>query len=260
LAEVVFWDGEDHGDGLNLRDNGEREISGRLHDVAGIDETQADPSGDWRDDVAIVHLDLIELDHAFVEFQSALLLENDFFLIVESLFRDGVAVPGIVITLEVHLCLGEKIGVAFERTLCLKQGGLVGAGVNVNQRIAFADELALLVMDSGDDAVYLAGDRGRVNGRDGADRIEVDADVALLRGCTHEVDRATATSGRFRGGRRSVTLAQDEVESHREDEEHKNPDDGLDTFVPGGRNERLMLRTRGWANILISRQVGDPLS
>jgi len=74
-----------------------------LHDVARIDEAQSDSAGDWRDDVAIVHLDLIEAYDAFIEFERALLLEDDLFLIIEGLFGNGLAIPGFVITQKIHL-------------------------------------------------------------------------------------------------------------------------------------------------------------
>ena len=154
----------------------------------------------------------------------------------------------------------EEIGVALERALRLKKRGLVGTGVNVNQRIALADKLPLFVMDGGDDAIHLAGDRGGVNGRDGADGIEVDADVALLRGCGYETDRATATSRGFRGCRTCVALAQDEIKSARKNEEHNNPHEGPDAPVAGRRNGSKMFRVCGCARVLISRQVDDPLS
>ena len=102
LAEIVLRNGEDCGDGLDLRDDDEREIAGGLNDVARIDEAQANPAGDRRDDVAVVDLDLIEAHHALVEFDCPLLLEDEFFLIVEGLLGNGVAVPGVVIALEVH--------------------------------------------------------------------------------------------------------------------------------------------------------------
>ena len=131
-----------------------------------------------------------------------------------------------------------------ERALRLEQGSLVGTCVNVNQGIALADELTLFVVNICDDAIYLAGDRSGVNGRDGANGIEVDANIALLCGCGDESDRAASTSWGFRGCRGCVALAHDEVKSSRKDQEHDNPDDGTDTSVPG-RNRRKMFRACG---------------
>ncbi len=142
----------------------------------------------------------------------------------------------------------------------LEQGGLVGTSVNVDQGVAFADELAFFVMDSGDDAVDLAGDRSGVNRSDGADGIEVDADVALLGGCGDEADGPAATSRGFCRGRGGVALAQDEIKSAGEYQEDNNPHEDADTFVPGGSIGSLVLRSRGRAGIVISRQVSNPLS
>ena len=155
--------------------------------------------------------------------------------------------------------MGEEIGVAFERALGLEKRSFVGARVDVNQRIAFADELAFFVVDSRDDSIDLAGDRSGVNRRDGADGIEIDADVALLSVCGDETDRAAATTRGFRGGGGSVALAQDKIKSAREDQEHNNPHDRADTFVAGGCIGSAVFRIRSRGKVLISRQVGDPL-
>ena len=141
--------------------------------------------------------------------------------------------------------MGEKIGVAVKRALGLEKGSLVRPRVNVDQRIAFADELALLVMYGCDNSIDLAGDRSGVNGRDGADGIEIDADVALLGVCGDETDRAAATSGGFRGGRGGVALAQDQIKSTGEYQEDDDPHEGTDTFVPCRGVGNLVLRTRG---------------
>ena len=210
--------------------------------------------------MAVVDLDLIEADDPFIDFDGALLLEDEFFLVVQRLLGNGVAVPGVVISLKVHLRLGEEIGVAFERALGLEKGSFVGACVDVDQRIAFAHELAFFVVDRRDDSIDLTGDRSCVNGRDRADGIQIDADVTFFCICGDQTDGATATARGFRGGRRSVALAQDKIESAGKYQEQNNPHESADTFVPGGCIGCLVFRTRGRANVLISRQVGDPLS
>jgi hypothetical protein len=120
--------------------------------------------------------------------------------------------------------------------------------------------LPLFVMDSGDDAIHLAGNRSGVNGRNGADGIEVDADVTLLCACGNEADRAAATPRGLSGCRAGIALAQDEEKSCRKDKENNNPHEGPDTLVPGRRNGNKMFRVCRCARVLISRQVGDPLS
>ena len=45
LAQVVFWDGEDDGDGLDLGDDGEGGAAAGLDDVARVDEAQTDAAG-----------------------------------------------------------------------------------------------------------------------------------------------------------------------------------------------------------------------
>ena len=60
--------------------------------------------------------------------------------------------------LAMELRLGEKVLVALERALSLQERGLIRARVDVDERVAFMNELALLVMNSGDETVHLAGD------------------------------------------------------------------------------------------------------
>ena len=154
--------------------------------------------------------------------------------------------------------MGEKIGIAFERALGLEKRSLVRPGVDVDQRIAFADKLAFFVMHGGDDAVDLAGDRCGVNGCDGANGIEIDADVALLCNRGYKTDRAASTPWRFRGSCGSVALAHDEIKTSRKDEKNNNPHKGPYTLVARRRSGEMIFRV--CARVLISRQVGDPLS
>ncbi len=178
-AEAVFRNGEDHRDGLHLGDDGESERAARLHHVAGIDETQADAAADGRSDVAVVDLHLIELHSAFVVFHDAFILCNQLFLVGFDLLGDGVSGQSGFVAIEIKLRLGEHVLILFKHALRLQQGGAVGARVDVDERVALFYQLAFFVIDVDDLAVHLAGDRGGVNRRDSADRVEIDADVAL---------------------------------------------------------------------------------
>ena len=64
-AQTVFRNSENHRDGLQLRNDCERDCSGGLHDVAGIHQPQADAAGDGSGDVAVVDLNLIELHRSW---------------------------------------------------------------------------------------------------------------------------------------------------------------------------------------------------
>jgi hypothetical protein len=111
----------------------------------------------------------------------AFVLAHQFFLVVENLFGDGVARPCLLVALQIHLGLGEKIFVPLERALRLHEHGAVGARVYVNQRVARRDALAFGKVHAEDYSRDLRGDRSRVHRSDCADRVQINADIAFLR-------------------------------------------------------------------------------
>jgi len=86
--------------------------------------------------VTIVDLNLIKLKHALVEFYRALLLQNELFLIIQSLFRYSSPCPSLAEALSVHLPLCQKAFVSIQGSLSLQQSRAIGAIVNINQRVA----------------------------------------------------------------------------------------------------------------------------
>ena len=104
-------------------------------------------------------------------------LEDELLLVVELLLGDGVPRPRGAVPLEVHLGLGEDVLVALERPLRLQERRLGTAAGRCRRAGPRLDALPLLVVHGDDEAAHLARDRGRVDGRDRADRLEVDVDV-----------------------------------------------------------------------------------
>ena len=70
----------------------------------------------------------------------------------------------------------------------LQETGAVGAGIDVNQRIALTYDLALRIVDGNDLTIYLAGNRIGVDGSHRADLVQVNADVPRLGGRGCDVD------------------------------------------------------------------------
>jgi len=56
--ELILGDGEDHADGLQLRDHQQPVGVGRVNDIARIHQPQADSSRDRRCDLAVVRFSL----------------------------------------------------------------------------------------------------------------------------------------------------------------------------------------------------------
>ena len=129
--------------------------------------------------MAVFELNLVILHGALIVLYSALILEHDLFLIVEQLLVDGILRPCIAIAVHIHLGLGKNVGISLQRALGFEQLRLVGAGIDVDQRIAFLDELPFCVMYRGEDAAGLRGDVGGVDRGDGPDGIEIYADAAF---------------------------------------------------------------------------------
>ena len=73
---------------------------------------------------------------------------------------------------------------------------LIGTGIDVDQRIALANVLGFAVVDGRDHSRHLARDRGGVDRSDGADRVQVDADVALSCRYRRDADGAGVSARR----------------------------------------------------------------
>ncbi len=178
LRQVVFGDVEDDGDGLKLGDHGEGGGGAGEDDIAGVDETQADATGDGRGDVAVGELDLVVLNGALVSLDGAFILDDGLLLVVELLLGDGVAGVGGAVAVEVDAGLGEDALIVLEGAFSLGEGGLVGARIDVDERLAFVNDLAFLVVNGHDLAGDLAVDGDGEDGGDGAEGVVVDVDIA----------------------------------------------------------------------------------
>ena len=111
----------------------------------------------------------------------ALVLGHKFLLVIQDLLCDGVAVPCRAVTSQIHAGLREDIFVSLQRPLRLQKRCAVGTRIDVNQRIALIYSLTLLVVDVNDQAIHLAGNGIGIDRGDGADGVQVDADIAFFR-------------------------------------------------------------------------------
>src|ERR1700733_6000862 len=74
VGEVILGEGEDYGDGLDLGNDGEHGAAAGLDQVAGIDEAEANASGEGRDDVAVGQLHLVKVEGALIGLDQPLVL------------------------------------------------------------------------------------------------------------------------------------------------------------------------------------------
>ena len=108
---VIFGKGENDGDRLNLRDDGQGIGVGSMNDIARIDQPKADTAGERGFDLAILNIELVCLDDAVVGVHRPLVLVDQSRLRVHLGFGDGIALlEKILIAHEIDLHLSEAPG------------------------------------------------------------------------------------------------------------------------------------------------------
>ena len=122
----------------------------------------------------VLHLALVILDGSFV-------LENRLLLIVHLLLGDGVLRKRGLIAAQIDPGFIQQGLVVGQLSFHLGQRSLIGPRIDIQQGIAFVDQLAFAVVDVDDFALHPAGDRDGVDRSDGAEGIDVNADVPLAR-------------------------------------------------------------------------------
>ena len=226
-GEIILGQGENHSDGLDLGDNGQDCAAAGLHEIARVDQAQADSPGERRHDVAVGKLHLVEIKSALIRPDQSLVLGNYLFLILKLLFRDGIAIPGLLIAIQIHFGLRQQAGIAFESAfgrldLCCKL-----ARINVDQRITLMNRLALSIMHLRDDTGDLVIDGSGIYGGDRADGILINADIALLgsgNGQRYRAPEAGATATTRRALRGVVMVPQNEHQDEGKDQQEQNPE------------------------------------
>ncbi len=88
------------------------------------------------DDVRVDQIDLRGLDLPLVRFDGADVLIDQRALRVELLLGDGILLDQPFIALQIQLGVRQQRLVALQITLHLLQGGFVGAGIDLRQRVA----------------------------------------------------------------------------------------------------------------------------
>ena len=148
LRQLVFRRGEDHGDRLDLGDGHDAGLGRGIDDIADVDLAEAGDAGDRRLDGGVIELGLRVLDQR---------RRRPAICAVE--LRDGGALgvgllPGrefaeLGIALQVEIGVGEIGFVLRLLGLGLVERGLERPRIDLDQRVAFLDELAFLETRSG---------------------------------------------------------------------------------------------------------------
>ena len=188
--------------------------------------------------MTVAHLHLVVLHRAFVVLHRPLVLQHQLFLVFQRLARDRILRPCLLIALQVHLRLGQQILIAFQGPLRLRQLRLVRPRIDIDQRIALLDHLALAIMHFRDDTRDLSGDRIRVHRGDRPDGWQIDAQAARFRGCGNHRNRSRdhpATTAAARSRRLALlVLCDDPVKEQAEGDQNHRPNPAV-TALPLGR-------------------------
>ena len=113
----------------------------------------------------------------------------------------------------------------------LFQRRLILARIDIDQRIALLDVLPFVVIHSGDDTLRLRRDGSGIDGRDGSDCIQVNADISLGCSCCGHGNRPghagtpTATAGARAGFGclRFLVVAHIQVHTQNDGQHQKRP-------------------------------------
>lgn len=177
--------------------------------------------------MTIGKLHLVEIERSLIRPNQSLVLRDNLFLIVKLLLRNGLALPGLLVAIQIHSGLRQQVGVAFKRTLSRLNLRRILARINFDQRIALLDRLTFPVMHLCNDTSHLVINRGGIHRGDGANRIPIDTDIPLFSGgnsqghCTTKTAATTAAGSRGFGG--VVMVSQNDHKDDRKHHQQQNP-------------------------------------
>ncbi len=153
----------------------------------------------WRDNVAIADIELLGFDLGLIGNHVAFVLQDQRYLGIELLARNGVALGEILVAFEIQLGILQQRLVTLQRALRLRQRQLIGPRIDLRQQIALVDVLALGEGDAHQLAADLRDDGHGGERRHGAQRVQRDVDIAPGQGRDRNRDGGRGLAGRPRG-------------------------------------------------------------
>src|SRR5207302_245150 len=144
LGKLVLGQAEEHGDGLKLSDDHQAIGVGRVHDIAGVNQTQPDPAADGSGDAAIGELQFGVVNLALIRGDRAIKLANQCCLRVKLLLRDDTFLKEKLVALEIDFGVLALRLILGELTLGLFELDLKRSWVNLDQNIPLVNVLTFL--------------------------------------------------------------------------------------------------------------------
>jgi hypothetical protein len=199
LRQISLGQGEDHRDRLELRHHDQAVGIGRMNDVADIELLDSGHAVDRGGDARVAELHLCALDDGLVRLDGGSELIHLGLLRVDQLRRGEALRQERQVALKIGLCVGELRLIAIAVRGRLVELRLVGAWVDLRQKIARMHGLALGEGDLGKLSLDLAANDHRVVGLNEANAAEINRHVtALHRRSDHR--HGGGRSGGWRGG------------------------------------------------------------
>ncbi len=242
--QIVFRQGENDRDRLELGDDDNAVGIARLHVIAGIDLAQPDPPADRRDDVAVDEVELLGVDLRLIGLNGADILLHQRRLRVEDLPGDRVFRDQGAVARQIDLGILEQRLIFCQLPFGLLERDLVGTRIDLSEKIALVDDLAFLEGDFGQLAGDLGLDRHRRERGDRTEPAEHDRHIALAD--LGRADRHRARRLEAPGRGRLVTGAQHhpghQSADNKEDKEEPERAVRPGTGVASGRGPRRCAR------------------
>src|SRR5271166_1345830 len=167
--------------------------------------------------MAIFDLKLVKLHYSLIVFYGSFILLHQFFLVIQDLLGNSFALGTKV--LKIHLCLRQQVLVSLERSLRLQKCGLELAIIDVRQRVALIDELALLISHCKEYPGHLAKDGHGIDRSDRPDGVQINPNIPLLGRCSRNRDlRRCSRIGLF-------LAAENQVERNRKEQQQRAPNE-----------------------------------
>ena len=220
-----------------------------MDDVAGIHQTQPDAAGDRRGDLAVIQIHFVHVNYALVGSHGALSLMHCGDLGGVDLFLNGVLLEQFVVAVQIDAGIVQHGLVLDQLALGLLQRGLIRAGIELQQQVAFMDQVAFLVMDGHQLAIHAALHCNGIDRGDGAIAGIVDADTPFVSARSHHGGSASAlflalgSHGNRAGGGTVAPLPKDEGSRR-----HSEQNNQHNSFPPAGVGLGCLRRFsgRGW--------------
>ena len=171
-TDLVLGDRENHPNRLQLRDDSQPRGFIATHDVARIDQPQADSAGDRRGDSAVGKLQLDVVDHAPIDLQCGFCLTHQCPLGIDLLARNLLLSGERLIACQVESGSLERRLIAGQLPLSLRQLYLVGTGVDFGKQVSLLDDLPLGECHAHQLSLHSAADRDGVERHDRSEAVE----------------------------------------------------------------------------------------